>query len=1094
MTLLEPTLELVHPALVTAEAHADGAGAPPAPLRAARLTDRERLALLLQGTALLAHLEHAGWHLPAGWRGAAVTTDGLLRVPGAGPGRARRLPQELLRELVEELFGPGESVAGRGEARRAVRALLAPWRQVLTPLSPDAAVEQVLEQAPFLWDPACAVARRALAAQHRRATGAQVWVAGPGRFRRRVLAAASRADWLAVADLLAAPAARALWEEEEEADAAALASTGRHQAAVAAWRRRPPATAEERQALASSLASLGRFAAAVEALGDSRAPAARSLRLRCQVKLGGLGAARTALRRLETAALAPADAVDLAEIAARVLANSAEPERVARWVERALAAAQAAGPPLTARAELVAAEAAWDRGDLAVMDRHLAAAEAALREPALAWRWHHTRALRALAQLDGGAAAVEHLRQALAGRRRLSRHDAAGLWNDLGLGRARQHDLAGAERAFRHAAHLLAGCDGPRQTTLALYNLAEVRLRRGRLDGVREILERSTAENRLAGNQRGLTHDTELWARLELAQGRPAAALTLCRGAVAELERQGSSWRRAELHVLAARALGWLGRADEAAAALAETTAEARGELEPEERPALWANAGRREEALREAAGTPFGPLWQALLAGGSPPTPDWEPLAALEPYRAARLVFDAELVSPGCAPPHWVARAVAALRALGAGLPAERLERRHPAPWRALAAHLERLPGAADGWARLLAAAGHGEAELAWEQNGERRLLAGGTGGPAVLSAPAGGGLLTVRATAMDDVLAALFALARRELDPPARADDLAAAPRPSPASRGGLVGECPALAAALARLEKLAPAALPILVLGESGTGKELAARLVHRLSPRARAPFLPVNCAALSETLLLSDLFGHVRGAFTGAERDRSGVFETAQGGTVFLDEIGDLPPSAQGMLLRVLQEGEVRRVGESLARKVDVRVVTATHRDLAGMVRTGSFREDLYYRLKVASVLLPPLRDRGDDVLLLARHLLGRLAGPAAPPALSAAAQARLLAHSWPGNVRELGNVLAVASALAGGGPILPEHLDLPAPAGRPENDAAEGPSEYHRRLDAFRRTMVAEALAEAGGNRAKAARRLGLSRQALSYLARQLGLP
>ncbi|HEX9671526.1 MAG TPA: sigma 54-interacting transcriptional regulator, partial [Thermoanaerobaculia bacterium] len=237
-------------------------------------------------------------------------------------------------------------------------------------------------------------------------------------------------------------------------------------------------------------------------------------------------------------------------------------------------------------------------------------------------------------------------------------------------------------------------------------------------------------------------------------------------------------------------------------------------------------------------------------------------------------------------------------------------------------------------------------------------------------------------------------------------------------------------------------------------------------------------------------------HVRGSFTGADRDRAGVFETAQGGTVFLDEIGDLPPAAQGMLLRVLQEGEVRRVGESLARKVDVRVVAATHRDLAARVRDGSFREDLFYRLKVASVELPPLRARGDDVLLLAEHFLAKQAAPEPAPALSPAARTALRAHRWPGNVRELGNVLAVAVALAGGGPILPEHLELPAAAGAGDGasaTAADGPSDYHRRVDAFRRKLVADALAAEGGNRAAAARRLGLSRQALSYLARQLGL-
>ncbi len=1069
MSVHAPAVELRHPSLVPAPGALS--------LADARLTDRERLALLLQGAALLAHLRHAGWALHDGWRSAAVAPAGRLVVAGAGPGKSRRLPQELLRELLASLFGAGESIAGRGEARRAARVLLEPWRQGLVPLAPDAAVGQVLEAAPFLWGAPFGEARLALAAEHALNGTVQLWLAGPARFRRALLAGGP--DRAALAALLGSPDARAAWEAADGREPAALARAGRSRAALAAWRGRPPRSAEE-----------------------------RGLRLRCQARLGRLGAARAALRRLEDAPLGPDELVDLAEIASRVLANSAEPERAARWVERALAAGREAGPPLAQRAELVAAEAAWDRRDAAAMDRHLEAARAALDEPALAWRWHHVAALRAFRQPAGGPAAVAHLTRAFAARRRLSPHEAAGLWNDLGLARAQAGDLAGTERAFRHAARLLAGGDGPRQTTLALYNLAEVRVRRGRLAGVREVLERSTAANRLAGNLRGLTHDIELWVRLELAQGRPAAALALCRGQLAELDRQGSDWRRAELRVLAARALGWLGRADEAAAELAETTAEARAELEPEERPALWAHAGRREEALREAAGSPLAPLWQALLEGRAVPAPEWDALGALEPFRAARLVFDAELLLPGCAPPHWVRRAVAALREVGAGLPAERLERRHPEPWRALATYLEARDGEraeiGASWPRLLAEAGHPEAELCWtrdgddDSDGEKSVLAAGAGGAEALSAEAGGGRLTLRAPAVDEVLAALFALARRELDGDGRRH---AAGRTPPAAshlaagRGGIAGRSPALLAAVARLEKLAATPLAVLVQGESGTGKELAARLVHRLSPRARAPFVAVNCAALSEALLLSDLFGHVRGSFTGADRDRAGVFETAQGGTVFLDEIGDLPPAAQGMLLRVLQEGEVRRVGESLARKVDVRVVAATHRDLAARVRDGSFREDLFYRLKVASVELPPLRARGDDVLLLAEHFLAKQAAPDPAPALSPAARSALRAHRWPGNVRELGNVLAVAAALAGGGPILPEHLELPAAAGASDGSGAtaDGPSDYHRRVDAFRRKLVEDALAEEGGNRAAAARRLGLSRQALSYLARQLGL-
>jgi transcriptional regulator with GAF, ATPase, and Fis domain len=272
-------------------------------------------------------------------------------------------------------------------------------------------------------------------------------------------------------------------------------------------------------------------------------------------------------------------------------------------------------------------------------------------------------------------------------------------------------------------------------------------------------------------------------------------------------------------------------------------------------------------------------------------------------------------------------------------------------------------------------------------------------------------------------------------------------------------------------------------VLILGESGTGKELAARRLHRRSPRAGRPFVAVNCAALSETLLLSDLFGHVRGAFTGADRDRKGVFESAQGGTVFLDEIGDLPLAAQGLLLRVLQEGEIRRLGESETRRVDVRVLAATHRDLAVMMSDGGFRSDLYFRLRVGCVEMPPLRDRGDDLLRIAERILDRLRPHAG---LAREARPRLLAYRWPGNIRELENVLSVAAALAGGGVIAPEHLELPGADAEPTGS-------YHQQIDALRRRLVAAAMAECDGNHSRVASRLGVSRQSVSYLIRRLGL-
>ncbi len=247
-------------------------------------------------------------------------------------------------------------------------------------------------------------------------------------------------------------------------------------------------------------------------------------------------------------------------------------------------------------------------------------------------------------------------------------------------------------------------------------------------------------------------------------------------------------------------------------------------------------------------------------------------------------------------------------------------------------------------------------------------------------------------------------------------------------------------------------------MLLLGESGSGKELAAREIRRASARASAPWVPVNCAALSETLLLSDLFGHARGAFTGADRARAGVFETANGGTVFLDEIGDLPPVAQGNLLRVLQEGEVRRLGE-----VDgaPRGRAPGGRDPSrprAMVRDGRFRQDLYYRLKVCTVTLPPLRERGEDLMLLAEHFLAaeRRRRPVPQLHLAADARRRIEAHRWPGNVRELANALQAAAALAGNG------ADPRVDAG-PRRAGARGVGDRGERLspgvDDFRRALL-----------------------------------
>ncbi len=236
----------------------------------------------------------------------------------------------------------------------------------------------------------------------------------------------------------------------------------------------------------------------------------------------------------------------------------------------------------------------------------------------------------------------------------------------------------------------------------------------------------------------------------------------------------------------------------------------------------------------------------------------------------------------------------------------------------------------------------------------------------------------------------------------------------------RFGMLGRSPAMERVFELIEKLARADVPVLVNGETGTGKELVAQALHDASLRKDKLLVAVNCAAIPAELLESELFGHKRGAFTGAVADRDGQFVEADGGTLFLDEIGDMPLAMQAKLLRVLQEGEVRRVGDDRVRRVDVRVVAATHKDLAAMCRAGTFREDLYFRLNVVAVPLPPLRERGEDVGLLVDALGTRLAEQMGRSfELSEAARAALTAHSWPGNVRELENELNRAIAMTSG---------------------------------------------------------------------------
>jgi transcriptional regulator with GAF, ATPase, and Fis domain len=313
-------------------------------------------------------------------------------------------------------------------------------------------------------------------------------------------------------------------------------------------------------------------------------------------------------------------------------------------------------------------------------------------------------------------------------------------------------------------------------------------------------------------------------------------------------------------------------------------------------------------------------------------------------------------------------------------------------------------------------------------------------------------------------------------------------------------VIGRAPRFLAAVDNARKVAATGTTVLLTGESGTGKEVLARAIHQASARADGPFVAVNCAALPETLVETELFGHERGAFTGADRLRRGRFELAAGGTLFLDEIGELPPSVQGKLLRVLQERRYERVGGTTTLEADVRLIAATNRDLDRAVAEGRFRNDLYYRLAVFSIRLPALRERGEDVLLLAEHFVHTLGARMGrqDPGLSDEARDLLLAHAWPGNIRELQNAIERALILAQGELISAEHLGI---VPRPPRDVtvppgaappAEAPTAILTIAEQQKR-MIVEALRRTKGNKTRAAAALGLSRTQLLRRIRRLGL-
>jgi DNA-binding NtrC family response regulator len=308
------------------------------------------------------------------------------------------------------------------------------------------------------------------------------------------------------------------------------------------------------------------------------------------------------------------------------------------------------------------------------------------------------------------------------------------------------------------------------------------------------------------------------------------------------------------------------------------------------------------------------------------------------------------------------------------------------------------------------------------------------------------------------------------------------------------GIVGESAAIREVVASIRQVAPSSIPVLITGESGTGKELVAAAIHRHSRRRERRFVTFNAAGQSESLLEDQLFGHMRGAFTGADRDREGVFEYASGGTVFLDEIGDMPLQMQPKLLRVLESGDVVRLGSNETRKVDLRVVSATNRDLRSMVEAGQFREDLYFRIRGAEIRVPPLRERREDIPLLVQHAVGKFAADAGRPrpAVSQAAMMRLIGYRWPGNVRELFNAVHRMVVACSGDRI--DAGDIPREIRSDEGEESSGVrSLAGLGLDRIEKEAIRQTLAMTGGNREQAAQLLGIGERTLYRKLKEYGL-
>lgn len=1062
-------------------------------LSESRLNDRQRASLLLQGAALLAHLQTAGWRLPS-WSGLAVDARGVLRIEAGAvrAGRDGRLPQIVLRQLASLLFG-SEEMVGRSAVRAALRPVVAGWRDLLLPLPANRLVADILDHAPFLWGDEHRTARRSLVGVHEHSQGDEVVVVGHSRWRRSLLRVAGT-DLEHLLLVLGGDEAQDHWLGDKASGGPIdWVARGDWRRAVDEARRAAPTERAERGALARALLDVGRFEAALALVERSDRTEDILIRLKGQVRMGRLAAARRTLSVLEDRRLGRAAKLERCEEAIRIHAATGRSAGLRAWAERAR---EAAVGPLAERWLALAALALREIGEseeiASLMDRK--------KEPE-DWRWCLARARLAL---DGGG--FEEADQVLATalksfRRKLPVYDRAVLWHELATLRLSVDDDAGAERAARVAVRLFRHCDGPAARTAAHGSLAAARMRAGRLDGVRETIESLRRAGLMAGSAAGIVEARQLEARLDLTLGRWKSALESCRSARDELrKRQLRGGRQRPLGLLAARALVHLGRGEEAGEELLAALPlrlgdrSARPRVGGDDLPPLLLLAGLRDEARAAGEGAACAGLWQAVAESRAPSDDDWRRLEAQGAFRSAMTIHD--LVCLGVAvPARMLGDAVRTLSETGAEALAQRVDGARLGPWRALRAFLDVEELVSGTFHSLLSSAGHPEARIALYEspdvggeNGPTEILLEGPGGSEQFSIGVPDGRLVLSADRIDEPARALLAVIAARAPTPERRRHVLELGEARNVRVGGMIGRSKVLLAAQERVEKLAVHDLPVLILGESGTGKEMLARQLHESSARASGPWMAVNCAALPEGLLLSDLFGHAKGSFTGADSERAGVFESGDGGTVFLDEVAELPRVAQGMLLRVLQEGEMRRIGESQTRRLDFRLVSATHRDLSAMVEAGEFREDLYYRLRVANVEAPALRDRGHDVMLLADYFLEAFSTDRERLQFSERARKKIREYRWPGNVRELRNAIESAVALAEHPVITARMLGLRKEPGRRPK---AGSANYHRKLEEYRRGLIRKALTEADGNQARAARSLGLSRQALSYLVRKL---